>query len=107
MLLAMTIGLLRSLAGTLGKQAHFTRASAAGDGLCGARIGVRLQVRLVLGVHAREEVVGRAAAASVRAAAAVPQADAHPREACKQQRCQPARYWNFRKHVAAGLHRGT
>lgn len=83
--------LVKSPAGTPGKQAHFTRASAAGDGLGGARVGVRLQVRLVLGVHARKEVVSRGAAASVCAAAAVPQADAHPREACNQMHSQRTR----------------
>ena len=87
----------RMLAGTPDLGAHVSRASAAGDGLCGPRIGVCLQVRLIFGMHAREEVVRRGAAMCVCGAAmcicgaaAVPQADAQSRAAYMRQRCQQA-----------------
>ncbi len=71
-----------------GRGAHQARAGAAGHGLGGARVGVRLQVVQVGSVHARKESVrrfstGAGAVFGRRGAQAAPHIDVHARAACR------------------------
>ena len=63
---------------------HIMRARGAGDGLGGACINVLLQVRRVLGMHARKKLLRRAAADGRHhiAVPAASHANAQPWPAC-------------------------